>query len=320
MKYPSKGLIKKLGIATGILYLTSTLPFSMYQLHKTEYGVEKRFKDIVHVERKAGPHLIDRWWIPSYGFFSRVKRLDNRLLEYVDSSENIPTKDRKFIHMSRYCKWRISDPELFENAIGSQEGAQAILDDVVFSRVWEKVGAHTFEENQTTMRDEIRKKIIETANNMVNPSGMEIQDIRIVKLNLPEEVRPKIHERMKEEQYKIAAEIRADGRSKEEEIKGQELKEVETLLSEGRNEAKKVIGQAQKKVATIYKQVYEDLDFFNFYKTMETYKEIIKKNKENGTKPKVILSNDNPLLEPLLNGGEMPKNLEKITQESEKKD
>lgn len=313
---------KKLGIISGIvagmLYLTSTLPFSVYQLHKTEYGVEKRFGDIVYVEKNAGPHLIDRWWVPTFGLLSKVKRLDNRLLEYTDSAENIPTKDRKFIHMSRYCKWRISDPELFENAVGSEESAQSILDDVVFSRVWEKVGAHTFEENQTSMREDIREKIIKTANEMVNQYGMEIPDIRIVKLNLPAEVRPKIHERMREEQLKLAAEVKAEGTRRAEEIRGGQEREVETLLAEGRNEAKQILGKAQKKVAETFKKAYEDPEFFNFYKTMETYKEIVKKNKEKGNKLRIILSNDNKLLELLLNGGELPEDLEKILQNTEK--
>lgn len=139
--------LTKLGLAGIVVaataYVASTLPFSVYQLHKTEYAVEKRFGDIVSVKSKPGPYLKNDWYKPSpliipNAFFTSVEKLDRRIQEYVDSSESVMTKDHKFIALSRYCKWIIEDPVKYVNAVRTPEKAQTLLDDIVFARVWEK--------------------------------------------------------------------------------------------------------------------------------------------------------------------------------------
>lgn len=155
--------------------------------------------------------------------------------------------------------------------------------------------------------------MIKTANELMGRYGMKILDIRIIKLNFPEVVRPKIHERMIAEQEKRAEEIRAEGRRKSLEIDGKRERIVRTLEAEGTNQANRKIGQAKRKVADIFNEAYEDEEFFGFYQNMQTYEAI------GETNPKLILSNDNPLLKSILNGGQLPEELEKIVNKPEEK-
>ena len=293
-------LVKKAAkVAAGLLgaaYLVSA-PFSVYLLHKTEYGVEKRFGAVVQVTNKPGPHLKNHAYIPLASIFTTVEKYDKRILEYTDSAESIITKDRKYIDSNRFCKWRIQDPEKYVNFVRAEEKAQSLLDDIVFNKVWTEVASHTFEENQSTKRKEIRERMIEEGNKQMNMYGIEILDIRIKKLNIPEKNRPKIHERMIEEAKKQAATIMAKGESEKRNILGQKDNIVRRLEAEGRKEAETILGKAEKEVADVYAAAYgEDLEFYKFWERMETFKEMAKAN------PKIILSTDNPLLESLLTG------------------
>lgn len=300
------GGLKKLAIgilALGAAYMISTAPFSVYTLHKTQWGVERRLGDVVKVVEKPGPHLKDKCYIPFMGYLTKVERLDKRILEYVDSAEKIMTKDHKFIDSDRYCKWRIKDPKKYVNAVRTEERAQGFLDDIVFNRVWNKAASHTFEENQTTLRAEIRDEMINQGNELMDRYGIEIIDIRIKKLNIPEEARPQIHKRMKKEQEKLAAEIRADGEKEKKKITGEKERVVKTLVAEGKNESERIFGEAERIVANTFQEAYEeDIEFYKFWESMKTLEAIADSH------PTFVVSpEDNPILDYIFNGGEKPK-------------
>jgi len=282
----------------GAAYLV-TAPFSMYIVHKTQYGVERRFGAVVHEESKPGPHFksTKAYVLPIFQIFTKVERYDKRLLEYKDSKEDIITKDHKFIDSNRFLKWRIINVKKFVRAVGSKKIAQSLLDDVVFNNVWDKMANHTFEENQVTKRKEIRERMVKEGNVvMKSVYGIEAVDLRIKRLNFPEESRPKIHERMIAEQKKRATKIKAGGEREQRRILGEKERIVKRLISEGRNEVETILGKAEREVAGIYQDAYDkDLEFYMFWEKLQTFKELA------DSKPTLFLSTNNQLLEDLLN-------------------
>lgn len=286
-----------LGLASA--YIVSTVPFAPYIQQKIHWVVEKRWGAVVKVQEKPGLHFKDRFYIPGYAYYTKLERLDNRLLEYVDKSEKTMTADRKPIDLSRYSKWRITDPKKFAKALRTEKKAQTILDDNVFVGVWETVAAHTFIENLKDKRKEIREEIIHEGNELVNKYGMDIPDIRVKKLNIPEEARPKIHARMIEEQLKQAAGIEAEGMGEKKNILGKKERVVKTLIAEGKNQAEEIVGQAEREVAEIFQKAYEsDMDFYKFYEEMKTIDKLAESN------PTIVVSpKDNPVLEYIFHGG-----------------
>lgn len=282
-----------MGLAIGcIAYAASVLPSSTYILHKVNYGIERRLGDVICVKEDPGFYFKDKFYIPFFSYLTTVERLDKRILEYIDSAEKIMTRDHKFIDSDRYCKWRIKEPRNFVNFVRTEKRAQSLLDDIVFNKVWNKVASHTFEENQTTMRKQIRDEMVQTGNELMKRYGIEIIDIRIKKLNIPEEARPKIHERMKAEQYKMAAQERAKGEQKKREILGKKEQVVKTLQAEAKNQIETILGQAERQVAEIYNEAYgKDMDFYKFWERMSTYDTLAESH------PTLILSPDHPLFD-----------------------
>ncbi|MBU4501270.1 MAG: hypothetical protein KKA79_01660 [Nanoarchaeota archaeon] len=300
--------IGKVGLAVGFVggYAGTTLPFSYYEVHKTKFAAEKLGGAIVDVEKEAGPHLTKFWYIPGAGILTTVESLDNRLKEYKDTAESVTTREYKNIAMDRFCKWRISDPVKYLNSVRSEQKAQTLLDDIVFDKVWEAVSSYTFEENLKTKRSEIRQKMIDEANQDMYEFGIEIEDLRIKKANIPEKSRPKIHDRMKSEIDKRRAKIEAAGENKKRQWLGKRDEEVKTTLAEATNEVQQILGKADQQVAELYKGAYgnEDKDkqnFYMFWESMQTMEALTDSN------PTLILSTDNPLLKNILNGGEFDK-------------
>jgi len=305
--------IGMIGLGIGLVggYVATTLPFATYTLHKTQYSVEKIWGDIVDVESEPGIHFKDKWYIPPFiravaKHNTQVEYLDKRLQEYRDTPEIVMTRDDKFIYMDRFCKWRIIEPIKYMQFVKTPDEAQRILDAIVFEKVWTKVGSYTFEENLETLRAEIRKEMIKTANKDMEMFGIGVEDIRMKTGNIPEKSRKTIHERMIAEANKTSAGIRAEGEKEKRNWQGKKGQEVKRIKSEAQKEVETILGGAERRVAELYKQAYgeedpQKLDFYKFWESMDTLKGL----KEN--KPTLILSTDNPLLDNILNGGEIDK-------------
>ena len=225
---------------------------------------------------------------------------DKRFLEWDGSPNQVPTRDKRFIWVDTYARWRIVDPLLFFQRVRDEIGAHSRLDDILDGEVRNAIASHdlvelirsTNREPQITEdltageqaetflqieigREEITRQILEVAALRTAELGIELLDIRFKRINYVEEVRMKIFDRMISERQRIAERFRSEGQGEASRILGDRERDLKEIQSEAYKTAQEIIGKADAEAAAIYAKAYnqsnEARDFYRFLKTMETY-------------------------------------------------
>lgn len=225
---------------------------------------------------------------------------DKRFLEWDGDPNQIPTKDKRFIWVDTYARWRITDPLLFFQRLRDERGAQSRLDDILDGETRNAIAKHnlvevvrstnrepmtseefTAEEMQKLAkinfgREMITRSIIEAAAPRTLELGIELMDLRLKRINYVEEVQRKIFERMITERKRIADKFRSEGQGEASKILGNKERELKKIQSEAYKTAQEIIGKADAEATAIYAAAYNQnsdaREFYRFLKTMETYK------------------------------------------------
>ena len=236
-------------------------------------------------------------------FIQEVHYFEKRLLQWDGDSNQIPTKDKKYIWVDTMARWKIVDPLKFLQSVGNEIGAQSRLDDIINSATRDAVTGHFLVEavrNTNRIletkggqgedvivtdealeriavgREKLTRAILEKAKIIAPQYGIEIMDVRIKRINYVEEVRNKVYDRMVAERKRAAERYRSEGQGKSAEIQGQTGKELKLITSEAYRQAQILMGKADAEAIVIYAKAYSmDPDFYAFFKTMETYKTTI---------------------------------------------
>ncbi len=231
-------------------------------------------------------------------FIQRVHRFDKRFLEWDGDPNQLPTKDKRFIYVDTYARWRISDPLLFFQRLRDERGAQTRLDDILDGETRNAIANHDLVElvrssnrevQQSELipddfvelqeiqfgRDKIRREILRIAQTRTSDLGIEILDIQFKRINYVEEVRRKVYERMIAERQRIAERFRSEGEGEASRIQGERERELKRIQSEAYRQAREIIGDADARATGIYAKAYdqspESRSFYEFIRTMETY-------------------------------------------------
>ncbi len=228
---------------------------------------------------------------------------DKRFLEWDGDSNQIPTKDKRFIWVDTYGRWRISDPLLFFQRLRDERGAQGRLDDILDGETRNAIANHNLVEivrntNRTPEaiidtlgmetdietvfpkisvgREKITREILAAASARTQELGIELLDIRFKRINYVEEVRVKVYERMITERKRIADKFRSEGQGEASKILGDKERELKRIQSEAYRTAREIIGKADAEATSIYARAYnrsaDSREFYRFTQTMETYK------------------------------------------------
>ncbi len=236
----------------------------------------------------------------------RVHRFDRRFLEWDGSANQLPTKDKRFLYVDTYARWRISDPLLFFQRLRDERGAQARLDDILDGETRNAIANHnlvevirtsnrqpeqdefTAEEDVVILatirsgRDVIREEILSTAQSRTSDLGIEILDVQFKRINYVEEVRKKVYERMIAERRRIADRFRSEGEGEAQRISGEKERDLKEIQSGAYRLAQSIIGRADAEATDIYAMAYDrspmSREFYDFIKTMETYEGTLDKD------------------------------------------
>jgi membrane protease subunit HflC len=303
------------GIAAAIVALL--LLSSVYTVSETEQAIRVQFgKPVGGLVTTPGLHL-------KVPFVQVVYRFDKRWLEYDGDATEIPTRDKKYIWVDTYARWRIADPLRFYQAVRDERGAQSRLDDIIDGETRNAVASFNlievvrssnrpFQTNEElegigaaeamaevkTGRDKIMAIILEKAAKITPEFGIELVDVRVKRINYVETVQQKVFERMISERKRIAERSRAEGQGRAAEIRGQKERDVLAATSTGYKEAQQIKGQADAKATAIYAAAYgKDAEFYQFTKSMETLSRGLDE------KSWLILSTDSELLKYLKSSG-----------------
>ena len=283
-------------IAAGIILFVFIIAFSSaYVVRETEQVIVTQFgKPIGDPIVSPGIHFK----IP---IIQEANFFDKRFLEWDGDPNQVPTKDKRFIWVDTYARWRIKDPLLFFQRVRDERGAQSRLDDMLDGETRNAIAKHLLVEivrstnRQPELsegsaegelavklqkikigREEITRSIIVAAAPRTLELGIELLDLRFKRINYVEEVQKKIYERMITERKRIADKFRSEGQGLAFRILGDKERELKKIESGAYRTAQEIIGKADAEATAIYAAAYnknaESREFYQFLKTMETYK------------------------------------------------
>ena len=229
-----------------------------------------------------------------------ISKFDKRILQWDGSANEIPTKDNKYIFIDTFARWRISDALQFFKSAKNEMLAQSRLDDIIDGAVRDEISnrymseiirssnrdMETYEseiENNVSDEDFLhtgaREKIIESILSNVSDKltdlnlGIEVVDVQIKRVAYNLQVQEKLFNRMISEQNMIAEKYRAQGQGKKQEIIGKQIQKEKEIVSNAYLKSQEIRGEADAKATKIYAIAYsKDKDFYEFFKTLETYK------------------------------------------------
>ena len=223
---------------------------------------------------------------------------DKRFLEWDGNPNQVPTKDKRFIWVDCYARWRITDPLLFFQRLRDETGAQSRLDDILDGETRNTVAKHDLIEvvrstnRELVMAEEITgdvppethtsissgrgklaREVLEAAAHRTSDLGIEILDFRFKRINYVEAVQKEVFERMISERKRIAEQYRSEGAGETARINGEKERDLQVITSEAYQKAQEIKGKAEAQATDIYAKAYsQDPDFYRFMKTMETFR------------------------------------------------
>ncbi len=244
-------------------------------------------------------------------FIQDVNPIDKRVLEWDGPPSNMPTKDKLYISVDLFARWRITDPLQYFLRLRDERSAQSRLDDILGSETRNAVAKHELIEIIRTTKDRVplrdtllteaereldmgslvpiqkgrqrvEQEIFAAAVDKVQVFGIELLDIRFKRINYNESVRPKIYDRMISERRQIAERFLSEGNGEAARIRGNRLRDLNKIQSEAYREVEQIRGLADAKATEIYARAYnqsaESAAFYEFTRTMQSYDAIIAEN------------------------------------------
>ncbi len=298
--------MKITSILLGIIIAAFLLVVSgaLYTVDETEQVIITQFgKPVGEPKTEAGLKF-------KTPFIQEVNPIDKRILEWDGSPSNMPTKDKLYIAVDLFARWKITDPLQYFLRLRDERSAQSRLDDILGSETRNAVAKHELIELVRTTKDRVplrdaslsdseqrtlgglvpinkgralvEEEIFAAAAPKVQVFGIELLDIRFKRINYNESVRPKIYERMISERRQIAERFRSEGNGEAARINGNRERELKRIQSEAYREVEEIRGDADAKATEIYAAAYnqtpEAADFYEFQKTMDMYKSVMKDN------------------------------------------
>jgi len=254
-----------------------------------------------------------------------VNRFDKRWLEWDGEASEMPTKEKTYIYVDTYARWRIVDPLKFFESVRDERSAQSRLDDIIDSETRNVIAAHNLIEvvrisnrefvqtsdlkvgrafgdsdgqvpDISQGRDKLTRLILKKAQVVMPEYGIELVDIQFQRVNYTASVKMKVFERMIQDRKSIAAAYRSEGEGESARIRGDKERELKTIESTAFREAEKIRGAADAESTDIYAEAYErDPKFYRLIKSLDSYRNAIDENSV------IMLSTDSEYFAPLVN-------------------
>lgn len=299
-----------------IVIILSVIGFSIcsYVVEETDQVIITQFgKPVGKPVTEAGLHF-------KVPFIQEVNRIEKRFLPWDGPSNEMSTKDKTYLIIDTFARWRISDPMQYFLRLRDERSAISRLNDILGSETRNAVAKHELIEIVRTSKDRVAKtdqdlvkgienvgalypikigrekveqQIFEKAAEKLSGFGIELLDVRFKRINYNETVRRRIYERMVSEREQIASRFRSEGAGEAAKIMGKKERDLQEIESEAYKSVQEIYGGADAKASAIYAGAYDQnpqaSEFYTFLKTLETYREVL------GNDMSLILTTDSPL-------------------------
>ena len=300
---PLTSLLRSVGIVVVIVLLIIAANLCFYNVSETEQVILTQFgKTVGQPVNEAGM----KFKMP---FIQTVNRIDKRILEWDGRASEMPTRDKLYIVVDAFGRWRINDPLQFVTRLRDERSALSRLDDIIGSEVRNAIAKHDLieivrtDKNRkasadaapaddagqinrllpiTLGRTAIEKEIVEKSAPKLKDFGIELIDVRFMRVNYNPGVSAKIHERMMSERQQIASRFRSEGEGEAAKITGSKERDLRQIESESYRQVQVIKGEADAKASEIYARAYggspEAAEFHQFLRTMEAYRKMFDKD------------------------------------------
>jgi len=307
--------IRLAGILAVLAVATYLLMSSIYTVSEVQQAIITQFG------RPVGDPVTSAGLKFKVPFIQDVNLIDKRVLEWDGNPSDMPTKDKLYVSVDLFARWRIVEPLQYFLRLHDERSAQSRLDDVLGSETRNAVAKHELIEIIRTTRDrvplrdalvtdaarldvgslvpiqkgrkQVEQEIFAEAAQKVRVFGIELLDIRFKRINYNESVRPKIYDRMISERRQIAERFLSEGNGEAARIRGNRVRDMNKIQSEAYRQVEEIRGVADAKATEIYAKAYnqspEAVTFYEFTRTMQAYKSLITDNTT------LVLSTDSDL-------------------------
>ncbi|BBA34003.1 hflC protein [Methylocaldum marinum] len=250
-----------------LLVLSAT---SIFTVAETEKAILLEFKKIVGTDFEPGLHFK----LP----YQQVKKYDDRILTLESKPERFLTSEKKNVIVTWFVKWRIKNSTQFYKAVGGDKAAANIrLDQITKDALRNEFSKRTIREVVSLERSQIRDLLIQTVNPMVEDLGVEVIDIRVKGIDLPEEVSSSVYRRMEAERARVARDFRSRGAEAAERIRAEADRRREVILADAYRDSEIRRGEGDAAASEIYAQAYgKNREFFEFYRSLYAYRQVFK--------------------------------------------
>lgn len=252
-------------VAVGAIFLVASMSF--FTVGQTEKAIKFKFGQIQKSDYEPGLHF----QIP---FVNKVKKFDSRIQTMDSEPERFLTLEKKNVIVDSFVKWRIGDVTKYYTVVsGRSEQANSRLDQITKDAFRGEFGKRNIKQLVSTDREAIREILIKNLKPVAANLGLEVIDVRVKRIDLPEEVSSSVFRRMEAERERVAREFRSQGSEAAEKIRADADRQRVVTLANAFKEAETLRGEGDAKSAEIYANAFgADTEFFTFIRSMNAYK------------------------------------------------
>lgn len=242
---------------------------SLFTVDQRQYAVVFQLGEVKEVIEEPGLNV-------KLPLIQNVRYFDKRILSMdTPEAERFITSEKKNVLVDHFVKWRIVDPRLYyESVAGDEARARTRLSQTVNAGLREEFGRRTVHDVVSGERDLIMEQMRERADRDARTIGVQIVDVRLKRVDLPNEVSESVYRRMEAERTRVANELRSEGAAEAEKIRADADRQREIIIAEAYRSAQQIQGEGDAKATAIYADAYgKDRDFYAFYRSLEAYRD-----------------------------------------------
>jgi membrane protease subunit HflC len=246
--------------------------FSLFTVSETEYAIRTRFGAIIDTRYQPGLHLKWPW--------DRVTKFDRRILSESYTGETFLTNDGRGLIVDFYVKWRVKDPATYYNAAAGSEGlAGQRLAEIVKDGIKSVVAQRTLQQIVSAERAAVTNQMFGAASRNAEGLGVDLVDVRVQRIDLPDEVAARVYESMKQSFAKTASRLRAEGQQESATIRSTAERQRTVILADAERDALRIRGEGDATAAQTYAHAFsKNPEFYGFYRSLQAYERSIGKD------------------------------------------
>jgi membrane protease subunit HflC len=259
-------------LAVLVIVLLVVAYTSLFTVYQTQQALVVRLGDPIRIITEPGLNV-------KVPVIDTVIYVDNRIKDLENAPQEVIASDQKRLVVDAFARYRIRNPLLFYQAVSTVEGANSRLSTLLNAALRRVLGEATLTHVVREERAVLMARVREQLDREAQAFGIEVVDVRIRRADLPEQNSQAVYERMKTERQREAAEFRAQGSQKSQEIKAKADRDVTVLVAEAQSKAEQTRGEGDAERNRIFAEAYtKDPDFFAFYRSMQAYETGLRAN------------------------------------------